>query len=69
LVVTAVRPLGRLFGRDWFSGVDVSYPVEVLAVDPVLAYAALCYYTAHPEARAELGDHRGLQRLLRQDLR
>jgi hypothetical protein len=68
VIDTTVGPLGRLFEWDWYVGTDVSYPVEVLAVDPVLVYAALCYYTAHPQARAELGDHRGLQRLLRQDL-
>jgi hypothetical protein len=69
VIDTTAGPLGRLFLRDWNSGVDISYPVGVLAVDPALVYAALCYYTAHPRARAELGDHRGLQRLLRQDLR
>ncbi len=36
--------------------------------DPAV-YAALRYYTAHPEARAELGDDRGVQRLPRRDLR
>jgi hypothetical protein len=65
---TTAGPVGRLFLRTWFTGDDISYPVEVLAVDPVLVYAALCYYTAHPQARAELGDHRGLQRLLDHDL-
>jgi hypothetical protein len=68
VIDTTAGPLGRLLLRDWNRGVDVSYPVEVLAVDPALVYAALCYYTAHPQARAELGDHRGLQRLLRHDL-
>src|SRR6266542_800669 len=69
VIDTTAGRLGRLFPRDWGSGVDVGYPVDVLAVDPVLVYAALCYYRVHPEARAELGDHRGLQRLLSQDLR
>lgn len=69
VIDTTVRPWERQFLRRWFSDIDISYPIDVLAVDPALAYAALCYYTAHPMARIELHDHRGLQRLLRRDLR
>ncbi len=39
-----------------------------LSVDPALLYHALCYYQRHPEARAELGDERGLRRLRTGDL-
>jgi hypothetical protein len=68
-IITTVRPWERQFLRRWFTDIDISYPIDVLAVDPALAYAAMCYYTAHPMARVELRDHRGLQRLLRRDLR
>jgi hypothetical protein len=40
-----------------------------LAVDPALVYAALEYYTTHPEARAELDGDRAVRRLLRRALR
>ena len=68
VIYTTVRPWERQFLRHWFSDIDISYPIDVLAVDPALVYAALCYYAAHPMARIELRDHRGLQRLLRRDL-
>jgi hypothetical protein len=51
------------------GGVDLTFAVWTLAVDPSLLYAALVYYTAHPEARPELADDRGVQRLLHRDLR
>lgn len=34
-----------------------------LGVDPALLYWALRYYHEHPEARAELADERGVQRI------
>ncbi len=65
--VTPLEPaLVEQLGR-W--NIDISaLDVGTLAVDPLLAYAALRFYAAHPEARAELGDQRGVQRLLLRDL-
>jgi hypothetical protein len=59
------RERPRVQGR----AVNLSLTVGTLAVDPSLLYAALVYYRAHPKARPELADDRGVQRLLRRDLR
>jgi hypothetical protein len=47
---------------------DVTVPAERLGVDPVLAYWALRYYAAHPEARAELARARAVDRIVVRDL-
>ncbi|GAA1533637.1 hypothetical protein GCM10009678_14940 [Actinomadura kijaniata] len=41
---------------------------QTLNVDPALLWHALCYYHAHPDARGELSDDRGLHRIIRGDL-
>jgi hypothetical protein len=68
-IETAVGPPGRKSIRHRGASVDLSAALGRLAVDPSLVYAALCYYTAHPEARGELGEDRGVQRLARWELR
>ncbi|OLT14072.1 hypothetical protein BJF78_19885 [Pseudonocardia sp. CNS-139] len=39
-----------------------------LSVDPALVYHALQFYFSRPDARSELGDHAGVERLRRGDL-
>jgi hypothetical protein len=66
---TTVGPPSRKSIRHRGPSVDLTAALGRLAVDPSLVYAALRYYTAHPQARAELADDRGAQRLARRELR
>jgi hypothetical protein len=67
-VETAAQPPRRRTRWRRTRLVELSRDVWRLAVDPSLVYAALRYYTAHPEARVELGDSRGVQRLQGREL-
>jgi hypothetical protein len=42
---------------------DLTFSVRALAVDPALVLATLQFYLQHPEARVELADRRGADRV------
>jgi hypothetical protein len=52
----------RELGGHFASG-DLTFSVRALAVDPALVLATLQFYLQHPEARAELADRRGPDRV------
>ncbi|HEY9474362.1 MAG TPA: hypothetical protein VIS06_10995, partial [Mycobacteriales bacterium] len=58
------RRTSRLWKQDEFRlAPHMVVKAAYLSVDPALAYHALRFYHAHPEARAELADGTALDRL------